>query len=77
MPEPPVDELPRSVVTDPHRRPPETESGRGGPGRGLVWLILAVIVVVVFVAALWVLNPPSERIGQGAADVVVTGPPNS
>jgi hypothetical protein len=67
------DEMPRSAISDaefPHT--PELTDHRRPT---LLWVLLAILVAIGFAAVLWALNPPSERIGQPSADVVVPSAP--
>ena len=74
MSQPPPDELPRSDVSDPAQRPSERLPEQSRAGRVVVWLLLGVVAVAAFVVALWMLNPPGERLGRDAPDLVVSPP---
>lgn len=71
---PPPDELPRSEVSDPDWRSSEHLPEPAESGRSLGWLLLAVLAVAVFLAALWILNPAANRIGKGGPAVVPAQP---
>jgi hypothetical protein len=66
------DELPRSAVSS--KRLPRLDGGRYATPP-LLWLLLGLLVVVAFVAALWILNPPSERIGRASPDIIAPAAP--
>jgi hypothetical protein len=68
------DELPRSVTSNDELRP-EGLSDHKRAAPPLLWALLAVLAAVAFGALLWMLNPPTERIGMPSADVVVPSAP--
>lgn len=68
------DELPRSVISNGERRHEDVPNHkRAAPP--LLWALLAVLAALAFGAILWMLNPPTERIGMPSADVVVPSAP--
>lgn len=51
-----VDDLPRSEVSEPARGVSKPAPERSAAGRGLVWLMLAVVAIAAFLALLWKLH---------------------
>ena len=68
------DEMPRHLISD--DAPPRKRDGSIHLGPPLViWMLMGILLVAGFVAALWLLNPRSERIGRSSADIVVPAAP--
>jgi hypothetical protein len=52
-------------------RPPS--GGERRPIPRVIWTALAFVVVALFIAVLWMLNPPSANLGKGRVDMIAPG----
>ena len=68
------DEMPRHLISD--DAPARKRDGANHLGApSVIWMLMGILLVAGFVAALWLLNPASERIGRSSADIVVPAAP--
>lgn len=69
---PPVDERPRSEISDRERSAGRPAGGRIPP---LLWMVAAILVALLFVLVMKLAGPPTPGVGRGSADVVVPNAP--